>query len=137
MKLFLATNVLWFDSHKVKERVVFQSRSLADVLISACIINFISTFVCPALKRYGSFKFNIGRSIALVSLRSWVTVNPTECPNIFSRVLTGQLLNTQPQRSFLNLSINIIQILAADSLDFLNDSFCYMFPDSARDYFRC
>ena len=69
VKFLPATNLLGFDSHRVKECVVFQSRSLADILISARISKFIiSTLVCPALKGYGSFNVNIGGVWFLTSI---------------------------------------------------------------------
>ena len=71
VKLLPATNWLGFDSHRVKECVVFQSRSLADTMVSPCVTIIISTLVCPALVRYGSFNLNIGGVLAVAILRDY------------------------------------------------------------------
>ena len=46
--------------HIVAASLVFLIKSLANVIVSPCVRISISTLVCPALARYGSFNLNIG-----------------------------------------------------------------------------
>ena len=118
-------NVLGFDSQKVNKPCVFLSRAwFADILGSACNTKFISTLVCPTLKKYRSFHINIG---GVLSIPESTGVNCTGGLKFFSRFLLGSCSTCNFEDHSLIFIIIIKQILASDYLVLSNDSFSYTF----------
>ena len=80
---------------------------------ASCVTIFLSTLVCPALVRCGSFNLKIEGVLAVASRRSW---NPTEDLKIFSGFLPGifSTCNFEDHSSILTTIIK--HLLASDCL---------------------